>query len=315
MGMLNKFYEIDFTDGTRIETLRYQIVDTPVAELWLDRVRWHLALPDCHIFANQWIVTLPTLEKVQSMWRNMKKLVDEANSGQYIQVSYIDMEPEFNPKADNRKILNYLHLQFHQFEEELRGKIVGYDPLQELNVEIHRIEAMLDRALDNSGLIAGDVSCGFFLHGSAHTAPISGTHTVPIDDMSLYQYWQHNTTFGDLLLGYHTVGKNLEHCWRDGDIDLVKTGMLRPQQTVSNEVVLAFRGNDVPSGAREWKKEVDAIQQWVKDNDLAQYVDMSQPYHNISGRPLLGRIVGDYTIEEINEIFELGRIKTVRLIE
>ena len=91
--------------------------------------------------------------------------------------------------------------------------------------------------------------------------------------------------------------------------------MLRPQRTISNEVVLSFRGRPLAEGFQGWKEAVDAIQQWVEDNDLAQYVDMSQPYHNISGRPLIGRIVGNYTMQEVNEIFELGRVATVRLIE
>lgn len=308
--MLNKFYEIDFTDGTRTETLRYQICDNPVSRIWLDRVRWHLALPNCHIFDNQWMTTFPTLEKVSAMWRNMKRLVDEANSGQYIKVPYIDMPAEFDPNLDNRTTLNYLHYQFHKFEEELEGKHVGYDPLQELNVEIHRIEAMIDRVGDIENSL---LSCGFFLHGDRMQSLDGGDYTVPIEDPEIYKHWNYDDEFGDLVLGYHTVGKNIHHCWIDNDIELVKIGMVRPQRTISNEVVLLFRGGPRVVGGVDGI--VKKIHQWVEENDLGQYVDMTQPYNNVAGRPLVGKIVGNYTRNDINEIFELGRVSAVRLIE
>ena len=34
MSTQDRFYEIDFTDGNNIETLRYQIIDSPVANAW-----------------------------------------------------------------------------------------------------------------------------------------------------------------------------------------------------------------------------------------------------------------------------------------
>jgi len=312
--MLNKFYEIDFTNGIRTETLRYQICDNPISRIWLDRVRWHLALPDWHIFNNQWITTFPTLEKVSEMWRNMKKLVDEANSGQYIKIPYIDMPSEFDPNIDSRPILNYLHYQFHKFEEELAGKTFDYDPLQELNVEIHRFEVMFDRITNTDSSL---LSCGFFLHGDKTKSPDGGDYEVPIEDMDLYKYWNYNEMFGDLVLGYHTIGKNIHHCWIDNDIDLVKNGMVRHQKTISNEVVLVFRGvrSGDPRFAGGVHNVIKQVHQWVKDNELEQYIDMSLPYNNLVSRPLLGKIVGNYTRNDINEIFELGRVATVRLVE
>lgn len=308
--LLNKFYEIDFTNGEKTETLRYQIADTPVSRIWLDRVRWHLALPDCHVFSNQWMTTYPTLEKVNALWRNMKRLVDEANSGKYIKVPYIDMPADFDQSIDNRPLLNYLHYQFHKFEEELEGKIIGYDPLQELNVEIHRLEAMIDKIGNNEQCL---LSCGFFLHGDRMRSATGGDYVVPIEDPELYKYWNYDDEFGDLVLGYHTVGKNIHHCWMDNDIELIRTGMIRPQQTISNEVVLLFRGGPRVVGGVDGI--VKKIHKWVEDNDLRQYVDMTQPYNNVAGRPLIGKIVGNYTRDDVNAILELGRVSKTRLVE
>ena len=307
----DKFYEIDFGNNSGVkETLRYQIADTPVSRIWLDRVRWHLALPDCHVFENQWMTTYPSLEKIQNLWRLMKRLVDEANSGEFIQVDYIDMPPEFDPDIDSRPILNYLHFEFHRFEEMLAGKMVGYDPLIQLNVEIHKLEAMISRINDQKTSL---LSCGFFLHGNRMNSLTGGDYVVPISDPSLYQYWNYDDDFGDLVLGYHTVGKNIHHCWIDNDQDLIRRGFVRPQTTISNEVVLLFRGNDRYVGGCELT--VKQIHQWIRDNDLEQHVDLSRPEHNVAGRPFLGHIVGNYSRDDINNIFEIGRVTGVRLVE
>ena len=307
----NKFYEIDFSNerGNK-ETLRYQIADTPVSRIWLDRVRWHLALPNCHIFDNQWAATYPSLEIIQDLWRVMKRLVDEANSGKFIQIDYIDMPPEYDPDIDNRDLLNYLHFEFHRFEEILAGTLVVYDPLQQLNVEIHKLEAMLETVHDSKTAL---LCCGFFLHGNRYASPTGGDFVVPIEDPSLYQYWNYDDAFGDLLLGYHTVGKNLQHCWHDNDQELIRRNFIRPQTTISCEVMMKFR-----SGARQvggCEHALERIRQWVRDNDLDQYVDLSRPEYNIAGNPFLGHIVGNYSRDDINSIFEMGKVTDARLVE
>lgn len=307
----DKFYEIDFSNerGNK-ETLRYQIADTPVSRIWLERVRWHLALPNCHVFGNQWAMTYPSLEKIQNLWRLMKQLVDEANSGKYIQVDYIDMPPEYDPDRDNRQLLNYLHFEFHRFEEMLAGTPVVYDPLQQLNVEIHKLEAMLEKVHDSKTAM---LCCSFFLHGNRYQSPTGGDFEVPIEDPSLYQYWNYDDAFGDLLLGYHTVGKNLQHCWNDNDQELIRRNFIRPQTTISCEVMMNFRSGDRILGGCE--RTVESIHQWVRDNNLDQYIDLSRPEHNIAGNPFLGHIVGNYSRDDINSIFEMGKVTEARLVE
>lgn len=305
---LNIYYEIDFANNNQKETLRYKIADTPVSRIWLDRVRWHLALPDCHIFNNQWKTTYPSIEKIQKLWRSMKKLVDDANSGQFIKVDYIDMPPEYDPNADNKSILNYLHFEFHRFEEIPDRPILEYDPLIQLNVQIHELECMLVTPDDNQEMT---LSCGFFLHG---TKPINGgDFVVPIEDPSLYQYWNYDDDFGDLLLGYHTIGKDLHHCWIDNDKDLIIKGFVRPQTTISNEVNCLFRGNGRNVGACD--RTVQEIHDWVRDNNLDQYIDLSKPEHSLVGRPFLGKLEGNYTRDDINSILENNHVESVRLIE
>jgi len=310
-NLLDKFYEIDFTDGEVTKTLRYQIVDTPVSQKWLERVRWVTSHPDCHIFENQWIASSASKEKISALWKEMKRLVDEANSGKYIQVDFIDMPEEFDETRNNRQILNYLHYEFHRFEEQLNGILVEYDPLIRLNVDIHVLETMLNS-------YGNDLLAGFFLHASHNEGVVAGIHVEEITDPSLYEYFLHDVVFGDLLLGYHTVGKNIYHCYVDNDIDLVKKNMIRPQRTISNEVILSFSETiRQPQYEGHSKLVLEDLIKWVDDNELNEYVDMSLPENQAVARPLLGQLVNrdEVTYDEVNEIFELGKISAARLIE
>lgn len=300
----NKFYEIDFSDNVRTHTLRYKIDDNPVSRIWLGRVRLSLASPDCHIGSNQFVTTVATDEKIEATWAVIKRLVDEVNSGQFIKAPFIDMPMKYGWNNDNINILNFLHLQFHKFQEETTDLNVGYNPLHQLNVEIHALESLIECQLDANK--PAWLSCVFHL---VSDVPII---EVPIDDQDLYKYWNYDEAFGDLVLGYHTVGKNIHQCWLSNDINLVKTGMVRAQRTISNEVCLLFNPSEPPGQRASY---ITLVQNWVRDNDLNQYIDMTQLCNNIVGAPYLGSLVENYTREDINSILEQCKVSNVRLIE
>jgi hypothetical protein len=221
MSKPDRFYEIDFTDDSNVETLRYQIIDSPVADAWWNLVQNAVASPDCRISDNQWIHNAPT-DTIDALWQRMKTLVDKLNTGLYGQLPHLDMPAQFDPTIDHSELLNYLHLQFHEFSERKQDQTTDYTPINELNVLIHKIEAVLQQ---------GPMSCGFYLDWQFSTA---APRVIDIEDMELYQHWTVTRKFGDMLLGYHTIGKNLWMCYKDNDTELVKSGMFRQQQTISN---------------------------------------------------------------------------------
>ena len=307
MNFLNTFYEIDFASENKVTTLTYQIVDTPVSQIWLDRVRWIMQVPDYSVFENQWANVLPDSTEITSLWKTMKHLVDETNSKQYVDVEFIDMPTTIDLSVDNRDMLNYLHHIFHMHIEKVGQSHRTYNPLVHLNTHIHRLEKIVQNLSDGYNTL---VNYSFFLHGDASKSSIYGDHTIPIVDKTLYQYWNHSDKFGDLLLGYHTIGKNIHHCFLDNDIALVKSNGVRPQTTIGNEVILQFR-----KGHTDIDKNLKNIQQWVEDNNLVSYIDMSAIENQLVGLPLLGRIQGEYSIEEISNLFKTSKVTTTRLIE
>jgi hypothetical protein len=157
------------------------------------------------------------------------------------------------------------------------------------------------------------MNCTFFLTtNTRHLLPNPGISTIPVKT-EWYPYWNHSHDYGDMLLGYHTVGKNIMHCWHDNDVDLIKKEMLRPQRHIGNEVLLMFRGT--PLKTDEALHHVTQIHQWVRDNNLEEYVDLSLPEHNVSGQPLLGKIEGTYSRQEISDLFENYLVHSVEIIE
>lgn len=298
MSTQDRFYEIDFTNGSDVKTLRYQIIDSPIADIWCNIVQGALVSTDCHISNNQWIHNAPN-DTIHSLWERMKLLVEELNTGLHGQLPQLAMPAQYDPNIDYSEILNYLHLQFHEFSEQEQNHTTDYTPVSELNVLIHKIEAVLQQ---------GPMSCGFYLDWQFSTA---SPRVINIEDMELYQHWTPVRTFGDMMLGYHTIGKNLWMCYKDNDTDLVRSGMFRQQQTISNEVNLIFR-----SDLKRYNKNNNFLFlcKWLEDNKLTQYVDMSKPYNCAIGEPLLGKLTGTYTPADIGGILSLGRVGMVRLL-
>ncbi|CAB4241659.1 hypothetical protein UFOVP71_197 [uncultured Caudovirales phage] len=319
----SKKYKINFVnrsgDVNDAKSLTWRIADTPVAHAWLETVRWHLALPDCHVFENQMSTFIPTLEKTKAVWQNMRHHVDEANSGKYVQLDgKIEMPNELDLTIDNQPLLNFLHYEFHRFEEAEEKKRFGiaytYDPLMILNTEIHKLEKMV-KMFGTSGQDVNPnnilMNCSFFLSCDKQNLPQPGISTIPVEP-EWQRYWNYAPDDGDLLLGYHTVGKNIMHCWCDNDVDLVKKNMLRPQREIGNEVLLMFRGRQAFTD--EADRYVKRIHEWVKNNNLESYVDLTLPEHNVSGQPLLGKIEGIYSRQEISDLFENYIVQNVEII-
>ena len=316
--LTNKEYHIIYKhkyDGSR-KTLVYRFVDSPVVDLFLGRVRSVMSKENWEVFYNQWSTYIPSLEKINAIWKIMYDLVQETNSKKYVDIDYISMPESFDPTVQQQPLLNYLHYEFHRFEEEVENEPHRrihqpngyYDPLQALNMWIHTLEKLMsiydDRydADPNRALIA----CGFMIHSG-------NRDTVAIDDPELYKHWHYPNESGDMVLGYHTVGKNTMHCYQDNDVALVKKGMVRPQKFIGPEVMMMFAGWPRDLGLPE--KITKGIIQWFKDNQLESYVDLSLPENNLPGSPLLAKLQGTYTREEISDLFFYHTVETVELKE
>jgi len=310
---LNKWYHVILkhkTDaGAPTQRLSFRLIDTPVTALWLETVRETVADPNFKIYRNQFATFIPTLEKIQATWNKLYRGVQEVNSKQWIDVDYISMPEQFDPNSNSRALLNQLHYEFHKSEETMLNehwRIIdsSYDPLLLVNTEIHKLELMIT---SNTPL---------FLIFAIHKLEFSSNDGKPLFvrrpiPTELYQYWNHGVTDGVLLLGYHTVGKNLFHCYWDNDINLVKMNMVRPQVMLGTETQMYFSVWPVVNQ----QPYLERMHQWVKDNDLESYVNSYEPQHNLSQQPMLGKIQNNLSRQEISDFFEYYQVAAVELEE
>lgn len=316
---LDKWYHVILkhrTDASAAaQRLSFRLIDTPVTALWLETVRETVADPNFKVYYNQMASFIPTLEKIQNIWAEMYQGVQAVNSKQWIDIDYLDMPEHFDPNNNPQALLNHLHYEFHRFEEAIlteRWRIIdnSYDPLQIVNVLIHKLEQMTTNWFSGFDLEKTLLVSTFFIH---RTNPTDGNPSLslrPITD-DLYQYWNPSDSNGVLLLGYHTVGKTLYHCYRDNDVNLIRQGMVRPQVTIGTETQMFFGGWPVV----DQQPLLEGMHQWVRDNQLENYVNSYEPKHSLSQQPLLGKIQNNLTRQQVSDLFEHYLVETVELEE
>lgn len=316
---LNKWYHVILKHKTDTsaprQRLSFRLINSPVTALWLETVRETLSDTAFKVYYNQMSTFIPTLEKIQAIWNEMYQGVQAANSKQWVDVDYISMPEHFDPNNNPQALLNHLHYEFHRFEEAVateRWRVINdaYDPLQVVNVLIHKLEQMTTAWFGGWELDKTLLVSTFFVHrvNPNDGNPVLALRPIPTE---LYQYWNPSDANGVLLLGYHTIGKNLYHCYKDNDVNLVKMNMLRPQVMLGTETQMYFAGWPVA----DQQPFLDGMHQWVKDNHLESYVNSYEPQHNLSQQPVLGKIQTDINRQEISDLFEYYQIETVELEE
>jgi hypothetical protein len=101
-----------------------------------------------------------------------------------------------------------------------------------------------------------------------------------------------------LLLGYNTLGKNFSHCVHTNDVNVVRDGMVRPQNFIFTQVLFRYTSNWLPMTQHSvdkqnmniWKKN----EKWVKDNNLEDIIDPNLPENKFCTAPVLAYIDSDY---------------------
>lgn len=186
--------------------------------------------------------------------------------------------------------LNFLHLKFHEYEEREASSpsfTVTAKSLRELNILIHQIEQ--NRASLNAPVFTQYLI--FLLQKTIDTPMDEADHLNKTLELH----------HGDLMLGYCTVGKSLFHCYKDNDIELVRSKMVRDQVTINTEVVCAFP--QIDDDALKAKAEVERFHQWCERHQVQDFgYDYRLPLHR-PGNVCLGKLIESYSYSEITDIF------------
>lgn len=199
-------------------------------------------------------------KKVQFKYRQDKgKLILKFNSLIDGINSFYDKKLKLCTDIDE-EVLNYLHDAYaiygKRVEEKLKEnywdsaylKIKPTDfkatrwPGIKFNNEMHQAFIKLNDLIHRVELSIRDPNADEY-SGFIALASFEPRTDFPIeeDDLPAMKF---NLDFGDLCLGYNTLGKNLKHIILDADIESLKTGMILPQTTWSNEIMTHMKMSD-----------------------------------------------------------------------
>lgn len=221
---------------------------------------------------------LPVLkEKMNSVINNLNKFDELPNIDSTLKLNVELFDPEYEKinalhvyfeNTSQKFFHKWIPIQFHcktvpeQTKEQSYNNV--YNLLEDINRLVHAIEACNH----------GDNRYFVSLRIGHNPTRIKLTD----DDFGRFIPY---ISWGDLLLDYYTIGKDLSDAWSTNDFALVKNKECKQQSSIHPCVSMNF-GDD-------YGQDIDAFRHWCKVNHVSDYYDINLPMYNL-GRIKLGQI-------------------------
>jgi hypothetical protein len=212
---------IDLVGNNKI-TLEFQLLDSPLTELWVERMNsrgdYPLDHPDRFYGFNS------QEEEVKRAEHYIQSCVNTINSYQPI------IEKPFTNYRD-QDCLNYLHNIFERYHGQLDQQ--GADFWSQAPCDVRQALANLNLAVHRCESIARG-ACPRFVctwYGMPKTLHLPQEHMLKYSTMS--------TFFGTVYLNYCEIGKTLEHLAMDRD-RYIGDNMFKPYDFYSADFVVKF---------------------------------------------------------------------------
>lgn len=274
---------LEMTFGDR--PLRFDILDTPVADLWIDRMnlrhRWPLDDPSRFYGFNDLETEIKIAEDM------IKRCTATINQHAYI------IEKEFTSVHD-QDLMNYLHNIFERYHGMLDQQDHDFwhnapdhvrKALANLNIAVHRCESLRHRR--------PRLVCTWF--------GMPKTQTLPLDLQE--KYGRLDCDFGGVYLNYVEIGKTAFEMMLDDD-QYMADEMFKPFNFFSADFYITFYKQSV----KEMQPLVEKIGRYVEDNkEFFSRFGISDP-NDVRIRPLRHK-VAQLNFESLTQSAILDLIK------
>lgn len=253
-----KFLRIVFGRTGDFE-LQFKIRNSPVAELWIDRMLQRTAWPLDH--PNRFYGFGTPAEERQRAVETIQQCISTINAHDPI------IHREFEYTQD---CLNYLHNIFERCHGLLNQQTSLYwqsapssvrRALAELNLAVHRCESV--SAGSHPRLV-----CTWF--------GMPKTHRLDPDLQVLYGDWR--IKFGTVYLNYCEIGKTVEDLTHDNDM-YISDDAFRPFSHYSADFNIQFHDRDLTKSYGRVQKYIDDHQDFFVDHGI-------KSVYNIKAQPL-----------------------------
>jgi hypothetical protein len=297
-----KKYICHFVQGTRTQELVFDIEPGPVSEIWskviIHYIESGFESPAGFQHCSSQLTPDDILKHhdlIQQSISTIQSRLPNYSLPWVRKVEHITQDLDIT-----QNVLNKLHQQFQVFEEskteldqllfpfgrEVRRQV--YAAFNQLNHSVHALEALVDNGTGSNQVV-------WF-----QEADLNNHYNIEIVP-EIRNCWASSVITrppGALYVGYSTIGKNILHAFMDNDSRVVEQGLLRPQLFIDSEVILHTRLCSF--GSQEAITE--QIKNWVADNQLGPYVELSLPEHRYFTQPYLGKARINNTVE-LEELF------------
>jgi hypothetical protein len=296
-------FQFELRDGAPLD-LFYDLHDTSLRERWINQINARNAEPGTFLDLK---IANKTLDDIDYLINKINEVIVGINA-------YYDKQlPVFTDTTKiDRELLNYLHEEFELYGERheqiiikekrhivspvdpnvwpgIRFKKEFHDLWLKLNEYIHIIETALATNHDDIFL---NFSCLVHVY-----PPVIGDPIQEVDKLFL----ESNFKWGQLYLGYNTLGKDYIHAMNDDDVRVITNDQIKVQTHFSTEVWLNFTEGANPSKLEESKF-------WAWYNKQEQSVKDKIPMDNLNalglGRYHIGSIVFDDSFTKFHDYKE-----------
>lgn len=269
--------QVNFLDNVgAIHPLLFNIIDSDLARRWIEITKKNQAVPEKYIFSRLANVTYKHMPQVR------KRLTDTI-----LAINSIYDEPL--PTYDDIEWLtttelNYLHEEFERYGERMNELIIKknnwsrpmHEDFLQLNELIHLHEDVNSSRTHRFPIMG----CLYDYYPQEFHAPILESDK---------KWLTPNFQWGDLFLGYNTLGKDWMKVQIDNDLEVIERVMVKPQKRFAAETWINF-GSDSSDYFAQLRFE-----QWV--NSLPEHIRKRVPDSDLNkltyGRFKIGSIVCD----------------------
>lgn len=268
--------KITFLDTRNQEhALTYRIYDSGLGRKWLDVLSRNQEFPEKYIHGTFYNVSSKNIPEIHAEIINTIKSINN--------VYHITLPLYEDCSVLNKVQLNYLHFMFEEHGDripELEAKGSHRRETHLMFLRLNELIHIYESALQNSPGVFPNMSIMFDYYPQTIFENIQ-----PLDKLYIRSVYQ----WGELYLGYNTLGKDWLATAGDNDLDLVGREQVRPQERFAAEVWMCFRKDDHVISKSEF------FEKWY--NSLSPELKAKVPINSLSDMVLGKFIIGEVIID------------------
>ena len=284
--------KINLSDENKMKEIFFQLNNLPHTLRYLNLMN--------KSFGSGWNSPLYTSYQIKKIDRDQSELnaqIESLNSS----IDFFNKNQDFfqikerfemiDGVSDYHEILNVIHSKFEEYWNIFNvDSNYNLQNIVDINSHLGNINQMV-HLIDTEVHYCGNKD-SYEFYFSTHMGSESGN--ILYEDLADIDYdsFTLSVKFGDIFLGYSTVGKSIIHCWSDNDIEIVKSGKVSPQRVMSTNIIAYFNKPE-----RNHLDILSRFYDWFDYNGLSDYCDKFDKKNSL-GYLKIGELINHMSLSD-----------------